>query len=66
VYTSIANFAILWASIDRLCPGLPGHFRRRELCGLVDAQNAQIWTAGALIGIKPRSAQLGGTVRVMP
>jgi hypothetical protein len=26
----------------------------------VDAQNAQVWTASVMIGIEPKSAQLGG------
>jgi hypothetical protein len=43
--------------IDRSAvPGSAGTFRNRELCGSMDAQNAQIWTANALIGIKSRSA----------
>jgi hypothetical protein len=53
--------------IDRSAvPGSAGTFRRRELCGLVDAQNAQIWTTSALIGIKPRSAQNGGCALGLP
>jgi hypothetical protein len=27
----------------------------------VDAQNTQIWTASAVIGIEPKSAQIGGS-----
>jgi hypothetical protein len=34
--------------IDRSAvPGSAGTFHRRELCWLMDAQNAQIWTASA-------------------
>jgi hypothetical protein len=29
----------------------------------VDAQNAQIWTASVVIGIEPKSAQIGGYLR---
>jgi len=54
VYTSIANFAIVWASIDRLCPGLPGRSatasctgsRRRRMpdldCQRLDRHQAQV------------------------
>jgi len=31
----------------------------------VDAQNAQIWTASVVIGIEPKSAHIGGTVRFL-
>ena len=38
-------------------------FQPHELRWLVDAQNAQIWTASALIGIEPTSAHIGGDAR---
>jgi hypothetical protein len=30
----------------------------------VDAQNARIWTASVVIGIEPKSTQIGGYLRV--
>ncbi len=32
---------------------------------LLDAQNAQIWTASLMIGIEPKSAQNGGSPRAV-
>jgi hypothetical protein len=32
----------------------------------VGAQNAQNWTASIVIGIEPKSAQNGGSARVLP
>jgi hypothetical protein len=38
---------------------------QRSPSRLVDAQNAQIWTASVVIGIEPKSTQIGGSVRVL-
>jgi len=32
----------------------------------VDAHNAQIWIASVVIGIEPKSAQIGGSAPVIP
>jgi hypothetical protein len=36
---------------------------QRSPSRLVDAQNAQIWTASVVIGIEPKSTQIGGSAR---
>ena len=35
--------------------------QRSPSARLVDAQNAQIWTASVVIGIEPKSTQIGGS-----
>ena len=57
-----SEFGDLIEDSEAIQPSAPGCNQRSSSARLVDAQNAQIWTASVVIGIEPKSAQNGSSL----